>query len=59
MRYEGVDNAYEQLKSLSRGKKLDKSSYILFITNLSISDESKEKLLKLTPSKYIGIVNKL
>ena len=59
MRYEGVDNAYEQLKSLSRGKKLDKSSYISFITNLSISDESKEKLLKLTPSKYIGIANKL
>ena len=55
MRYEGIDDAYEQLKTLSRGKKLDKSSYQEFISNLEISSESKNKLLKLTPSKYIGL----
>jgi adenylosuccinate lyase len=55
MRYEGIDNAYEQLKTLSRGKKLDKCSYQEFISNLKISPESKNKLLKLTPSKYIGL----
>ena len=55
MRYEGINNAYEQLKTLSRGKKLDKSSYQEFISNLEISTESKNKLLKLTPSKYIGL----
>ena len=55
MRYEGVNDAYEQLKTLSRGKKLDKSSYQEFISNLEISTESKNKLLKLTPSKYIGL----
>ena len=55
MRYEGIDDAYEQLKTLSRGKKLDKSSYQEFISNLEISTESKNKLLKLTPSKYIGL----
>ena len=53
MRYEGINDAYEQLKTLSRGKKLDKSSYQEFISNLEISSESKNKLLKLTPSKYI------
>ena len=31
MRYEGIDNAYEQLKTLSRGKKLNKESYIKFV----------------------------
>jgi adenylosuccinate lyase len=55
MRYEGINDAYEQLKTLSRGKKLDKSSYQEFISNLEISTESKNKLLKLTPSKYIGL----
>ena len=55
MRYEGINDAYEQLKTLSRGKKLDKSSYKEFISNLKISSESKNRLLKLTPSKYIGL----
>ena len=59
MRYEGIDNAYEQLKSLSRGNKLNKESYLKFVSDLPISDKSKEKLLKLTPSKYIGLANKL
>ena len=55
MRYEGINDAYEQLKTLSRGKKLDKSSYQEFISNLEISSESKNKLLKLTHTKYIGL----
>ena len=59
MRYEGIDNAYEQLKTLSRGKKLDKESYIKFIKGLQISDTSKNKLIKLTPKTYIGLSNKL
>jgi len=59
MRYEGIDNAYEQLKTLSRGKKLNKESYIKFIKGLQISDASKNKLIKLTPKTYIGLSNKL
>ena len=59
MRYEGIDDAYEQLKSLSRGKKLNKDSYIEFIKNLDISSDAKNKLIKLSPSKYIGLANKL
>ena len=59
MRYEGIDDAYEQLKNLSRGKKLDKSSYKNFVNSLDISDKSKEKLLSLTPAKYIGLAKKV
>jgi len=59
MRYEGIDNAYEQLKTLSRGKKLNKESYIKFVKGLQISDGSKNKLIKLTPKTYIGLSNKL
>ena len=59
MRYEGINDAYEQLKQLSRGNKLDKNSYIQFIKTLEISNSSKSKLLNLTPSKYIGLSKKL
>ena len=54
MRYEGIPDAYEQLKNLSRGSKLDQESYINFINSLKISDQSKNKLLNLKPSLYIG-----
>ena len=59
MRYEGINDAYEQLKKMSRGNKLDKNSYIEFVKNLEISTSSKSKLLNLTPSKYIGLSKKL
>ena len=59
MRYEGLSDAYEQLKQLSRGNKLDKNSYIQFVKTLKISNSSKSKLLNLTPSKYIGLSKKL
>ena len=54
MRYEGIPDAYEQLKKLSRGSKLDQNTYISFIKSLSISEDSKEKLLNLKPNLYIG-----
>ena len=54
MRYEGIPDAYEQLKKLSRGSKLDQNTYIYFIKSLSISEDSKEKLLNLKPNLYIG-----
>ena len=54
MRYEGIPDAYEQLKNLSRGSKLDQESYVNFINSLKISKKSKNKLLNLKPSLYIG-----
>ena len=59
MRYEGIDDAYEQLKYLSRGNKLNRDSYIDFVSKLNISIKSKEKLLKLTPHNYVGLAKKL
>jgi adenylosuccinate lyase len=54
MRYEGIPDAYEQLKKLSRGTKLNQELYINFINSLKISNDSKNKLLNLKPSLYIG-----
>ena len=57
MRFEGIPDAYEQLKDLSRGSKLDSLSYKEFVNNLDISTKSKKSLIKLTPSTYIGLAN--
>ena len=54
MRYEGIPDAYEQLKKLARGSKLDQETYISFIKSLSISKDSKERLLNLKPNLYVG-----
>ena len=59
MRYEGIPDAYEQLKSLSRGNKLSEKTYKEFVMSLEISDESKAKLSKLTPHTYTGIASNL
>ena len=59
MRKCGVENAYEQLKSLTRGKKINQVMVAEFINGLSIPNEDKQRLLKLTPQLYIGLANQL
>ena len=59
MRLENIDNAYEKLKELTRGKSLNKQKYIEFISDLNISSKNKEYLLKLKPENYIGVAPKL
>jgi len=59
MRLENIDNAYEKLKELTRGKSLNKQKYIEFINDLNISSKNKKYLLKLKPENYIGVAPKL
>ena len=59
MRKYKINNAYEQLKSLSRGKKLSPESFKQFIQQLHIPDFEKEKLYQLTPTTYIGEAERL
>ena len=59
MKLEGYDDAYEEIKSLTRGQNINKDSYHELIDNLQISNDSKDKLRKLTPLTYLGIASKL
>jgi adenylosuccinate lyase len=54
MRRYGLPNPYEQLKELTRGKRLDGDAMRQFISGLGIPDAEKKRLLKLTPGSYIG-----
>jgi len=59
MRLENIENAYEKLKNLTRGKNLNQEKYLEFINGLDISSKNKQYLIKLTPRNYIGVAAKL
>jgi adenylosuccinate lyase len=55
MRRYGIENPYEQLKELTRGKGgINQSSLHTFISGLTIPEEAKQALLSLTPASYTG-----
>ena len=58
MRLENIENAYEKLKELTRGKGLNQEKYLEFIESLDLSIKNKEYLKKLNPRNYIGIASK-
>jgi len=59
MRKHGVADAYEQLKSLTRGEAITGEVMAQFIEGLDLPDADKAVLAKLTPSNYIGIAVQL
>ena len=60
MRRYGIENPYEQLKELTRGKDgINQASLQAFIQTLQIPAEAKQYLLDLTPATYIGKANEL
>jgi len=54
MRRHGVADAYDKLKAISRGKRLDRGALAQFIKSLPIPPEAKKRLLSLTPARYTG-----
>lgn len=54
MRRYAVENAYEKLKDLTRGKGITPDALLAFIDALQIPAEAKAELRKLTPASYIG-----
>ena len=59
MRRYGIENAYEQLKDLTRGRTVDRDTLARFIETLAIPPEEKEALLRLTPAAYTGAAERL
>jgi len=59
MRRHGVPDAYDKLKAISRGKRLDRRALAAFIRKLPIPPEERRRLLALTPAKYTGLAEGL
>ncbi len=54
MRRYRIEKPYEKLKELTRGKQIDQHSVQAFVQALSIPEDAKQELLKLTPRTYLG-----
>ncbi len=59
MRARGIDQAYEKLKELTRGKTLSLEILRNFIQTQPLSKEDKEILLKIEPKDYVGLAQEL
>jgi adenylosuccinate lyase len=54
MRRYGIDEPYEKLKALTRGKGIDRERLQTFIDTLDMPESAKAELRALTPASYIG-----
>lgn len=55
MRRYGIENSYDKLKELTRGKDgINRDSLATFIDTLPIPAEEKQRLRELTPATYLG-----
>ena len=54
MRRYGIENPYEKLKELTRGKRVDADGMKAFIDSLALPEEEKTRLKLMTPANYIG-----
>lgn len=59
MRRYGIEQPYEKLKELTRGKKVTQASLHTFVQQLDLPSEVKQQLQTLTPANYLGIAAKL
>ena len=55
LRAAGRSNAYESLKSQTQGRVLSGNSYRLWVEALDVDDVTRERLMSLSPEKYIGL----
>ena len=59
MRRHAVPEAYEQLKALTRGRRLDAAALAAFIDGLAIPEDEKTRLRALSPATYLGLAARL
>ena len=59
MRRYGLPDPYEQLKQLTRGKRVDGAAMREFVRGLALPEQEKARLLDLTPASYVGLAPEL
>jgi adenylosuccinate lyase len=50
----GMENPYERLKDLTRGKRIGAEDVRVFIEGLGLPDDVSRRLLAMTPANYVG-----
>jgi adenylosuccinate lyase len=59
MRVHGIPDAYDKLKSFTRGRPIDQAAMREFIDSLDLPAAEKQRLLALTPGGYLGLAPEL
>jgi adenylosuccinate lyase len=59
MRRYAVPEAYEQLKALTRGRRIDATAIASFVDGLPLPEAEKSRLKALTPAAYTGLAARL
>ena len=59
MRRYGVPDAYERLKALTRGQRVDAAALGAFVATLPLPAAERERLARLTPGDYLGLAAEL
>ncbi len=59
MRVHGLDQPYERLKELTRGRRVDAASLREFVLGLGLPSDAEARLLALTPQTYTGLADLL
>jgi adenylosuccinate lyase len=55
LRAAGKSDAYESLKSQTRGRVVNESNFRLWVETLDVDEETRARLMGLSPEKYIGL----
>ena len=55
LRAAGKSDAYETLKSQTRGSQMDRNSYKSWVEALQVDEETRQRLIGLSPESYIGV----
>ncbi len=59
MRVHRLDQPYERLKELTRGRRIDATSLREFVLGLGLPADAERRLLELTPASYTGLASHL
>jgi adenylosuccinate lyase len=59
MRVHGLEQPYERLKELTRGRRIDRESLRVFVESLDLPADARDRLLALTPATYTGLASRL
>ena len=59
LRREGHEDAYERVKTLTRGREVTLAEFRDLFRELDVSADVREELLALTPAGYTGLADEL
>jgi adenylosuccinate lyase len=59
LRRHGVPDAYERLKTLTRGRRVDAAALSAFVATLPLPQEARAQLAQLKPADYLGLACEL